>query len=538
MSRRFMTRVAALAALVLVPSVAVGYGIVLHNLIITRTLAGEQSLAGTPVRSTTLSGVQDADLGRFRAWLYNQARTLPDTAVRNAFVRRYPAADAFDPRAFREFLMLNSDARVLGIDSFAAVYRSRVPSEARLDPYPQYNPGASIPLATALGMGAIYPELDRRHQDRIFRGPDGAVRLTAAGDTIPFDPMTLNMGHLTGISSQAHALIGLNHMPKSTDPAVMRSAPWNYVLAPGFPGEVETYAEQNAQLYTDLALLALFEGGPGTQALSSIFAGNAMHYIANVSNGLNTLQGWTPGVQNDVTLARLLGQLKTGFGLWGNAPTREALGVDIVTNLRSLSDKMFQAELSQAMSLSAQGDTAAVVPSMRPAPEALVRGDTVGHVNYHALINNTLRTAGSRIPDFGRLLAAAVIDESYQEGAEAVRYARALASTSVRRASVVVDFDTLPDERVWDYAASRTSATGQAALQRFNAAHIKAMRRANEASQGWWYAYGLATQPSVMRRPEARTSVLGRLVSQQLAYLAAAESRRASWVEAHGGAAN
>ena len=534
MSRRFSIRAAALAALILAPSVAFGYGILLHSLIPTRSLANERWLANTPVRTTTLTGVQDADLARFRVWLYGQARTLPDTAVRNAFIRRYPTAQAFDARAFREFLMLNGNARVLGIDSFAAVYRTLVPSEARLDPYPQYSPGASIPLLTALGMGSIYPALDRRNQDRLFRGPDGAVQLTAQGDTVPFDPMTLNMGRLTGATSQAHAHIGLNHVPKSTNPGVMRSAPWNYVVAPGFPGAVETYAEQNAQLYTDLSLLALFEGGPGTNALSSIFAGSAMHYLTDVADGTHTVQGWSSGVQNDVTLARLLGQLKTGFGLWGKAPTREALAVDIIANLQSLSEKIFQAELSQAMPLMAQGDSAAVLASMRPAPEALGRGDTTMHVNYHALINNATRD--TRYPDFGRLLAAAVIDEGNQEGADILRYTRALASGAVRRAAVVVDFDTVPNERVWDFTGSRTSSSAQAALQRYNAAQIKALKRANEVVQAWWYAYGLVTQPSVMRRPEARPTILGRLVSQQLTYLAAAEARRATWIQSHGGA--
>src|SRR3990172_9417343 len=55
----------------------------------------------------TLAGVTDADIARFRAWFHERARALPDTALRHAFLRRYPTAAAFDPRAFKAFFLLN-----------------------------------------------------------------------------------------------------------------------------------------------------------------------------------------------------------------------------------------------------------------------------------------------------------------------------------------------------------------------------------------------------------------------------------------------
>src|SRR4030042_462483 len=122
MKTRVWPRVAALAALLLIPSVVVGYGIVIHNLGPIRALADEMALGNTPVKSTTLPGVRTADVERFRRWFYDNARALPDTAARNAFVRRYPTPAAFDVRAFKEFLMLNGTASVFGIDSFPAPY--------------------------------------------------------------------------------------------------------------------------------------------------------------------------------------------------------------------------------------------------------------------------------------------------------------------------------------------------------------------------------------------------------------------------------
>lgn len=536
MSYRVLKRAAALTALLLVPSVAIGYGILVHNLIPTRALADERSLANTPVKSTTLAGVRTSDLDRFRLWFYNQAKALPDTAVRNGFTRRYATPAAFDALALKEFLMLNGEARVLGIDSFAAAYRARHPATARRDPYSQYIEGAALPLATAIAMGSLWVDVDRRNENRIFRGPDGAVRLTASGDTVPFDPMTLNMGHLTGPTSASHAHYGLNHLPKSSDPSVQRSAPYNYVVARSFPGTVETYGEQNAQIYTDLSLLALIEGGSGMQALSSIYAGSALHYIADMANAVHTLQGGTPGVQNDVTLSRLIRQIKTGFGLWGTVPPREQIEVDILSNLHTMSETLFQAELSEALSLTAQNNLDAIPASMRDAATAISRGDTALAVSFHAIINNAMRD--TRYPEFGRLVAAAVVDESYQDGAEIYRLTRAMANNTVRRANVVIDFDTIPDDRVWQFVGSRSSANTQRALRRFNDLQIKGLKRANEATVAWWYAYGLAANPPASKRTEARNAILGRMVRQQLAYLTAAEARRAQWTQTHGGGRN
>jgi hypothetical protein len=533
MSKRSVLRVAALAALLVIPAVAYGYGTLIHNLVITKALADEKSLSNTPVKNTTLPGVRTADIDRFRLWFYNQAKALPDTATRNGFLRRYPTAAAFDARAFKEFLMMNGSARVLGFDSTAAVYGSLSRTDARQDPYQQYTDGSSLPLLQALAMGSVFVDFDRRNQDRLLRDAEGNPRLTTQGDTVPWDPMTLNMGKLTGPTSQAHAHYGLNHLPKSSDPAVMRSAPYNYVVALGFPGPVETYAEQNTAIYTDLAQLALIEGGAGMTTLSSWYAGSAFHYIADVANAVHTLQGGTAGIENDITLARIIRQLKAGFGLWGKVPTRIQLSMDILSNLHTLSEKLFQVELSEALMAAAQGDESSITESMRPAPEALTRGDTSMFITYHALVNTAMRD--TRYPEFGRLLTSAVVDDGYQDGAEILRLTRAIANNTVRRATEVIDFDTIPDDRVWDYIASRASSNTQNALQRFNDLEIKGLKRANEATRAWWYAYGLVANPPASRRSAALSAILGRLVAQELAYLNAADARRETWLASHGG---
>jgi len=314
---------------------------------------------------------------------------------------------------------------------------------------------------------------------------------------------------------------------------VMRSSPWNFVVARAFPGPVETYAEQNAQIYTDLSQLALIEGGSGMQTLSAVYAGSALHYITDVSNAVHTLQGGTPGIENDITLSRILQQIKTGFGLWGKVPAPEQIQADILFNLHTMSEKVFQVELSDAIMAAAEGNQSSIPASMQAAPAALARGDTSMYVQLHALINSAAHDA--KYPEFGRLLTAAVIDESYQDGAEILRLTRAMANTTVRRASLVIDFDTIPDAKVWDYVANRTSTNTQNALRRFNDIQIKGLRRASEAVRAWWYAYGLVANPPAAKKTEARNAILGRLVKQQLAYLTAAESRRNTWTASHGG---
>lgn len=533
MSYRVLKRAAALTALLLVPSVAIGYGILVHNLIPTRALADEKSLANTPVKSTTLTGVRTADLDRFRLWFYNQAKALPDTAVRNGFTRRYATPAAFDARAFKEFLMLNGEARVLGIDSFAAAFRARHAADARMDPYPQYNEGASLPLATAIAMGSIWVDLDRRNEDRLFRGPDGTVRLTTSGDTVPFDPMTLNMGRLTGLSSQAHGHYGLNHHPKSDAPDVLKRAPWDFAVAIGFPGAVETYAEANAQLFTDLALLALLGGRPGWPTLSALYAGSAMHYVADVGNPVHTVQAGIYEIYVDATFQAWLRKATTLFGLFGSAPTRNSIGVDILTNLHTLSEELFQWELEDALRRSASGTFEGIPESMHDAVAALDRGDGA----LRRVLAGTLARLGSQspAPAFGAAVTAVVVNAGYEDGADVYRTIRRLAVGPVRRGSVVIDFDTIPDEAVWRFIRPRSSGEVRVALDHFNELEARGVARVTEALRWWWGQYVVTSMAPRADRPLLVDLIVRRVVSVRLRYLEAAEARRRTWIRTHGG---
>jgi hypothetical protein len=536
-SSRF-TRLALVFALLAAPSAALGYGIWVHYVAPSEALKDFKSAPGLNVpaiRTTMLSGATDADVARFRTWFYSRAAALKDAGVRAAFLKRYPTAAAFDLKAFKEFLMVNPDAKVLGVDSFAAVYRSRTKADAATDPTAPYTSGQTISLENALRMGSVYPDLDRRNQDRLYRTADGKVVLTAKGDTVPFDPMTLNWGNFTGLSSQASAHIGLNHEKHSSDPGVLTVAPWNFVAAIGYPTDsVESYAEANAQLYTDLAYVAALGGGSGSDMLSALFAGNAMHYIADVGNPIHTLQVGIKDVYSDATMQYWFGRLKTVFGLLGHTPSRNSIGLDILTNYHTLSENLFQAELREAIRLDSAGKKDSIAPAMKDALDKFRTGDQGFRRVLTALLINSARKAA--YPSYGSLIAGAVIDSGFQDGATTYRLTRTIAVSSLRKAGVRVDFDTIPENRIWEFIRDRNDPEIKASLDTFNIIQGRGLGRVYEALNGWWNAYQ-GTRLMHTDRASVTDWILARLIVARLNYLAYADARRADYIHLHGGPA-
>ena len=533
-SSRF-ARLALVTALLAVPAAALAYGVWVHAVVTTEVISRFDPKLAPAIKTTMVKeGLTDADLARFRLWFYGRAAAIKDTTIHRAFIKRYPNAAAFDATAFKVFLMLNPEAQVLGVDSFAAVYRSRRPNDVALDPTRAYQPGQRVTIATALEMGAVYPDIDRRNQDRLYRTPDGRVALTARGDTVPMDPMTLNWGRLTGLSSQAHAHIGLNHEHHSSDPSVLSMTPWNFVIAIGFPTDsVESYAEQNAQLYTDLSYLAMLSGGSGSEMLSDLYAGNAMHYVEDVGNAIHTLQAGVEQFYADATMQYWLSRFKTVFGLFGSTPSRNSIGLDILTNHHTFSEKLFQVELQQAWRLDSLGKRDSISASMRGVLDAMRNGDPMfKRVLDGAVFSNA---AKKWYPPFGSLIAGAVIDSSYQDGATIYRLTREIAVSRLHKLGVAIDFDTIPDAKVWDFMQDRSDPKIRAALDTFNIYQGKAMARVHDALTSWWDRYVITGRTTPSLRSRLADGLIERLVVNQLNYLNAADARRQEFVEAHGG---
>jgi hypothetical protein len=498
-----------LLLLLVLPAALLAYGTRIHRLLPAKVLAGSLWMNGLPIERETLPPVRAADLDAFRRALWERAAHLTDTATRRAFLARYPDAASFSPVALKELLMMNGAARVVGID---------------------VAPDSAIPLVSGLELGSVSPDLDRRNQDRLLRDSAGAVRLARNGDSIPFDPMTLNMGRLTGLSSQAHAHMGLNPGPKSADPATLKKEPWNFATAVAFEGPVETYAPDNAQLYTDLAVLAAIDGKPATRTLSALYAGNAMHYLADVGNAVHTIQVGIYPIFVDATIQYWIRRALKLFGLLGRSPSRNSIGIDIVSNLHTYSERLFETELVEAVRLDSLGRRTAVDPSMRPALDAL-RG---GNDSLAQAIADTFASLGPT-PDFGRAIATLTIRANMRDGAEVYRLTRDIISRPLRLGRTTMDFDTVPDARVWSFARVRRDTARHIALDDFNAVHVRGLARTSTALRTWWLHYLLASHPAAADKARAADAILTRFLKERLAYLAAAEARRATWIAAHGG---
>jgi hypothetical protein len=514
-----------------VPGVLLAYGVRIHALLPSRALGGRAAPLGALVASDTLPGINDADIDAFRVWLWTRAAQLSDTSVRAAFRGRYPTVQSFDATAMKELLMMSARARVLGVDSFASVYRTMTRHDRSLDPNPDYIPGRPLALVTALQMGSIYPDLDRRNQARLLRGPDGAPRRTASGDTIPFDPMTLNMGRLTGLSSQGHAHYGLSRTPKSADPAILKKEPWNFAIPTGFPGPVETYGPDNAQIYSDLSALAALDGRPAWHTLSALYAGNAMHYVADVGNAIHTIQVGIYPIFVDATIQSLIRRFLTLFGLLGKAPSRNSIGIDIIGNLHSMSERLFETELTEAMREQGAGHSDSVRVSMRPSLRALEAGDDS--------LAGVLARALHEVPaggDYGRVIAYAVVDANVRDGAEVYRVTRDIIDTRARIGRIAMDFDTIPDEELWRFIRVHRGAVIHTRLDDFNAVHARGLARTTTALRALWDRQVAVSATPPPARAALMDQVLTRLLSERLRYLAAAEARRSRWTAAHGGA--
>lgn len=526
-------RIVFLAFLLVAPGLAVAYGTRVHALLPLHALGSLPTPAGREVARDTAPGITDADLAAFREWLYGRAAAVSDTAARHAFLARYPEASRFDARALKEFLMMDGTARVLGVDSFAAVYRALAPADRRADPNPDYIAGRRIPLLFALELGSMYADLDRRNQNRLFRDASGAPVRTRDGDSIPFDPMTLNMGRLTGLSSQSHAHYALNRHPKSTDPATLKTTPWDFALPIGFEGPVETWADDNAQLYTDLAILAGLSGKPEGRALSALYAGMATHYMADGGNAIHTLQVGIYPIFVDATIQYWLRRAAHLFGLLGRTPSRNAIGIDIIGNLHLLSERLFEAELVEA--LTQDSSSALLRPSMRLALHALERGDD----SLARALHDTLAALrqGPGPPPFGRLIVDVLAEIGGRDGATVYRLTRDLAADRLRTGRVVVDFDTVPDDQLWRWIRVPRAAPARTALDDFNEVESRGLGRSTTALRVWWAEYQRAFAVRRERRAVLMDAVLTRFITERLRYLEAAEARRQRWIAAHGGRA-
>jgi hypothetical protein len=479
---RGAARIAVLAAaLAAVPPRARAYEERVHELIGQRALPA--SLPATLARPT------QADVDELRLATWRAGAGHPDPAVRARFLARWPTDASFDAWAWKELLGLTPEARVGGIDWL-----------------PQAGPGAREVAAQASRL----PDDDRRNVERFAHDRDRKVRRDAKGAPLPADPAQLDMGALTGLSSQAHAHYGLPAVAFSDSPEVLKTDPRRFA----YPPTARAFAPEYAQVHTDLALAAAMAGTPGGAALGWVHLGAAHHYVEDVANQIHTLQAVYPFFVD----AKLQSWKEDLLSLWGMLRPRPGfveIGLGIIKNHHLFLEDLWGARVFDA----AAGRP--VAPGVQAGLDALVAGDP----ELERVLDARRLDPGG---PFGRSVAEELVEASSHEGADVYLAARDLARSRLSRSRYVYQAATADAELRPDADPAR--------LARFYELQARGFARAASAVRrhvALFEAEVARASASDEARRTVRDAVLARLVASRLDALDAADARLAAWLARH-----
>jgi hypothetical protein len=448
-----------LGAVVLVAGAARAYDQRIHEFLSRGSYAGP-ALVDNGRDATAAAAL------RARLW---RAGAEASPGVRARFLARYPQPERFDAWEIKRFLALNPDKPIAGLDD---------------TPLPTGSDGVAL-----YALASRLPDDDERNRDRLRHDDARRVVRDSFGRPLPEDPATLEMGSLTGLSSQAHAHYGLPHIQFSDDPEVLKRDPRRFAIPPS----VHTFGADFAETYTALAVVA--SRLDGDDRLAILFAGAAAHHIEDVANQIHTVQVGLYDFFVDAKLESIKRELASVGGLLGARPTFVSIGIDIISNHHALSEALY------AKHLLAPGDPVAALTRDAP-PDAELTAALAG-----------LPTACA--PGFGRAITEALIERSSREGPEVYRAIRAVAARRYSRAGVHFGENDDPD----------AALVPGADLSRFYALETRGARRADQALAAWWTRFVLCRSAPA----SAVDAFAARLVEERLDALEAAESRARTW---------
>lgn len=459
------------------------YSEVLHAFLTGRALSGPASPAGPSLPPAT-----PRDLEAFRALFWATASTHPDAALREGFLARFPTSRSFDAWAFKEFLLLDPAATVHGFD-------------------PTPDGRRRTPRLALLQQASRWPDDDARNRNRYLRDASHAIVRDPAGRPLPDDPATLEMGGLSGPSSQGHAHYGLLPGPLSSDPRVLKADPRHFAVPP----DAHTFGPDFAQLYADLALLARTSGLPGGPFLEQTFAGASLHHVEDLANQIHTVQVGIYEFFRAAFVQSSLRDLTTLGGLFGERRMLRTLGLRLVANHHLLSEDLFAKRVAEA----ARGEAAA--PELARAVESIGRGDPA--------FSSAARAAIWRAPGpFARAISGALIEASSPEAPEVYALIWRLSSPSLRD-GVGHEYDGArddPDDWVLTAGPGRAEV-----LARFYLLEGHGLARAGTALRLWQEQFEAA---AARDRQQVRTEAMTRILSFLLPAHRAQEQRRAAYV--------
>jgi hypothetical protein len=448
----------------------------------THELLTERAFPDVPAAGLAPAG--SGDLLALRLVIWEAGAAHADPGVRARFLARYPDAARFDGWSLKELLGLTPEAVVTGLDA---------------------PPGPALEPRRLAALGARAPDDDRRNQARYAHAPDRSVRHDAWGRPLPADPAQLDMGGLSGVTSQAYAHYGFPRIEHSDDPKVLEAEPRRFAVPPG----AMTLAAENAQLHTDLALAAASLGTPAGRQLTWALLGQAEHYVEDVANQIHTLQAVYPffvsakveSLEEDLlTLGGLLGP-RRGF-----IPT----GIQIISNHHLFIEALWSSRVRAAL--------AGKDGPGRGGLEAIGEGDAALEA---ALDGLGLSPQGP----FAQALTDLLADVSSREGGEVYLTARAVARRRLSSGAYQFPDGGDPDAEL-DPAADPAALARLLELERHGFARAgTAVRRHVRLFQAALAAAG----DSEAGRLGLRRLALERLVARALDALDAREARLAAW---------
>ena len=456
-----MRRLAVLLCAISLPASA--YNEAIHELITRRAFAGRAAWLAEQLVPPT-----QADLDSFRALFYRAAAQVPDPALRAAFLARWPSEEALTAWEMKQLFMLDPAASVHGFDLVDAKRMSR---------------------GDLLAAASRWPDDDVRNQNRYLRGPDRRIVPAQDGSPMPYDPATLDLGGLTGTTSQGHAHYGLVSGPLSDDPAVLKKEPWRFAVPP----TAHAYGAEMAQLYTDLALLAAASDLPSREWLAACFAGAAFHHLEDVGNQIHTVQVGIYEFFRDAWMQSKMRDLRTLGGVLGQRRSLRQMGVRLVAKHPLFSEDLFAKRVLAGL------------PEVRSALEGLDRDDP------------QLAAGVSSSADFGRAIAQATIDISSREGGEVYRLAYRLTAPTLRD-GMGHEYDGAKGDDPDDYLRGDAGT-----LTAFYELEGRGLRRAATALRLW------ETRYEASRRDEPPQAAVLRSLALLLPYHEAAAARRATY---------
>ena len=479
MSPRAISASVLLAAGALaVPGSAFAYEERVHQLI------GERALPATLPRDLARPTMVDVDELRGATW--RAGASHPDPGVRARFLARYASQRQFDGWAWKELLGLTPEAQVVGIDLL---------------------PEAGQDARAVAAFSSRAPDDDKRNVERFAHDRDRRVRRDDAGQALPVDPAQLDMGALTGLSSQAHAHYGLPALQFSDSPEVLEKDPRRFA----YPPTARAFAPEFAQMHTDLAIAAATSGTAGGQALSWIWLGAAHHYLEDLANQVHTLQAVYPFFVD----AKLQSWKENALSLWGFLRPRPGfveIGLGIIKNHHLFLEDLWGARSFDA----AEG---------RPAPAgataglaALASGDAQMEA---ALDGRALTPSGS----FSRAIAEELVEVSSREGADVYLAARDIANPRLSRSRYVYQAGTADSEL--------RASPDPVRLARFYELEAKGFARAASAVRRHVRLFQAETaraEGSEGARLAVRDAALHRLVASSLDAMDAREARLSAWL--------